>query len=127
MKKLMILTVALWATTIAAHADNLLPVVELQVSKNHMPVFSSQGVQVKRCNQCPLQAIRSTSDTTYWSQNQKITYPQAVELFVRKEYDSVSIFYNRTSSTMRQIVFGKFNEELTETPVTQDQPQGDLK
>lgn len=95
----------------SVQAQNLLKYVELQIHKNDLIAFSSQAIRVRACAQCSEFVINTSPHTTYWQQNTEIELKQATELFVKRKYDSISIFYDQKTMTFDQFVFGGFIED----------------
>jgi len=91
-------------------ADNLLPYVETRVVPNDIITFSSEGISFRTCISCPVKSIRAAVGTTYWKQNNIITFKEATELYVGKSYDYIAVFYNRTDSVFDRIIFDGTDE-----------------
>ncbi len=95
-------------------AENRFENVEIKVGKNDILTFSSHGLKAKLCSECLETDLITPNTTDYYEQNKKIPFDKATELYVRKTYDFVSVFYNRKTNMVSTLVFGGFNELATD-------------
>lgn len=82
----------------------------MPIESQNLIAFSSQGIQFKNCSTCSTTKLKPNKNVAYYEHNAPITLKQATELFINKQYDSVSIFYDRHTNTYDQVVFGGFIE-----------------
>lgn len=91
-------------------AESLLPYIELQVDRNNLIAFSSQGIQFKACETCEITKLTPAAGVAYYEHNSPIDIKQATELYVSKTHDFTSVFYDRLTLKYDQVVFGGFIE-----------------
>lgn len=113
MEKFLVITVFSLMSLISStlQAQNLLDYVELQIKKNDLIAFSSQAVRIRTCQQCPEVVINAAPNTTYWQKNSEVTLQNATNIYVSREYSSLSIFYNQKTMIFDQFVFDGFIED----------------
>src|SRR5690554_2437780 len=120
--KASVLLLSLFAVfTTNVWASNLMPYIEMQVERQNLITFSSQGIQFKACNACETTQLKPARHVAYYEHNNPIDLRQATEFFIKKEHSFTSIFYHRHTLVYDQVVFGGVLE--VEPPLTHSHDQ----
>lgn len=96
--------------TPASLADNLLNIVEYKIPKHDLIAFSATDIQVRLCSECAISRLKIPSTNVLFEKNTRISLDRATELYVRRDYNDLSVFVNREQARVEILRFGQVSE-----------------
>ena len=113
---LMSLLLALTLFSAAEPASaNVKGIVEFPIPYTSLLTFSSSQLTAKLCTGCAASTIYLNSNTSYYRHNDAITFQQATELYVARQYKTISLFIDTRDNTLDLIRFGEFLENMSDS------------
>ena len=87
-------------------AGSLMNYIEMPLHIRQVLQFSSYGMIFKACDQCDVVVLKSAGQIELLENGQPIDLQRATELYVKKQPETLSVFYFRDSLTFDRVSFG---------------------
>lgn len=93
-----------WATR-----DNLMNYVQYSIEKENVMALSMRNLTVKLCNNCSPITLKVDPQVSFYENRSDIDHKTAMELYVKRDYQKITIFINHEKNIVDGIFFGNPN------------------
>ncbi len=97
------------STQVFAARDNLLNFVEYPIKKDQLFALSLTNITLKLCSNCSQKTMALSSNTLFYENRAEIEPKKAIELYVKRDFERITVFIDHKSNTIDAIKFGNSN------------------
>ncbi len=124
-KTLLLLTVFITsaAASTGTFATPQMPHVEVQLLNSSVLSIAPDNISARLCDGCEIEQVKITSKTRFQEKNDTIDFQKALELFLKRKHEYLSLGINRNNKTADYIIIGGFDELAADINNPENQSQ----
>jgi hypothetical protein len=92
------------------NAAELIDGAEYRVAASQATNLTRTSITARLCADCPSDLLRIKDTTSFYEINTPLTYEEALEVFLRKNYEVLSLVVKNSDKSVVSVSFGGFDE-----------------
>ncbi|TVV42632.1 hypothetical protein [Thalassolituus sp. C2-1] len=97
--------------------------VEVQLLNSSVLSIAPNNISARLCDGCEIEQVKITSNTRFQEKNSVVDFQTALELFLKRKYEYLSLGINRNDRSADYIIIGGFDELAADPNNPENQSQ----